>query len=553
MSLAADIVVMKAADRLDSPEVMGAQRIWDEQQQKLLTHDVDDLLGLPESEIQRLLRLHTPEMERENYLLFFMNKFHAKSYDMHLEWHNLLASSPRLCLLAPRDSGKTHFFVVGYVLWNIVYNRHKLIYLISDSADQAMDLLQKIKDEIETNPAFRYLKDKDKPEMWSRQAISCTNGVRIKVKGFGTAIRGPHPGLIILDDVLNDQDPLTAAGRNKAEKYFKSAVSNMIRKNKKSQIVLVGTAQHFKDLLHILEDNPAYTWRKYKAIVDKKTKKVLIPERYNWADLQAKKIEIGSLAFAKEFQNEPLDEDSTLFPWELMKLAYDQSFEAPYAYDGNGPFDCYLGADFSTPGASSSGSSGGGDWTVILTIGVHRETERVFLFDVFRGRGLAFTEQLDVVIERMRRFSCVRGFLEDNVFQRIYSQVVQSNTSLPVYGHTVNGGNKKSLSSGVPSMVVMFENLKMVLPYAAGDERGKLMTDGLCEELHSFRMMDGKLGTVADHDDMVMALWHSFSAWRDGGRYGSAASKGHVDILRKGPAIRRSNLSDLEARGYGST
>lgn len=550
MNLTVDLAIMSAADHADSPEVKEAQRIWEERQKKLETQELGDLFQLPASEVQRLLRLHTPEMERENYLLFFMNKFHAKSYDMHLEWHNFLASSTRLCLLAPRDSGKTHFFVVGYVLWNIVYNRHNLIYLISDSADQAMDLLQKIKDEIETNPAFRYLKDADKPEMWSRQAIRCTNGVRVKVKGFGTAIRGPHPGLIILDDVLNDQDPLTAAGRNKAEKYFKSAVSNMIRKNKKSQIVLVGTAQHYKDLLHLLEENPAYTWKKYKAIVDEKTQEVLIPERYDWEELQAKKVEIGSLAFAKEFQNEPLDEDSTLFPWELMKLAHDENFHAPIAYDGRGAWDCYLGGDFSTPGASSSGSSGGGDWTVILTIGVHRDTQRVFLFDVFRGRGLAFTDQLDVVIDRMRRFSCVRGFLEDNVFQRIYSQVVQSTTALPVYGHTVNSGNKKSLAVGVPSMVVMFENLKMVLPHAVGDERGRVMTDGLCEELHSFRMMDGKLGTVSDHDDMVMALWHAFSAWKDGGKHGTSASKGHVDILRKGPQKRRDDLTDLTARGY---
>jgi hypothetical protein len=492
-------------------------------------------------EAERILREHTPEMEKESYLLFFQNKLGAITTDLHLEWAELL-ENPRLCILAPRDSGKTHFFVVGYVLWNVYYKRHKLIYIISDSIDQAKDILSKIKDELTDNPAFQHLVD-ESIDTWTKQEIKTANGVRIKVKGFGSKIRGPHPGLIILDDVLDDISPMTQIGRAKADRYFRSAVSNMLRKSPKSQIIIVGTAQHYKDLLHTLKENTAYVWRKYKAILNDKLKKVLIKERYSYADLLRKKEEIGSLAFAKEFQNEPIDEESTIFPWEEMKLSWDQNFIAPMTYDGHGEFQTFLGADFSTPGNDT------GDWTVVATIGI-TPTGNVFLFDIWRGRGYSFTEQLDVVIERMHRFSVTRGFLESNVFQQIYSQTVQNVTSLPVYGHNVHSGNKNSLLTGVPSMKVLFENMKMVLPYHKDDLRGRTMTDKLCDELHSFRMVDGKLGSVNDHDDIVMALWHALSAYRNKEK-GQSASRGHVPILKKGnPTRRRQELSDLAKRGY---
>jgi hypothetical protein len=150
----------------------------------------------------------------------------------------------------------------------------------------------------------------------------------------------------------------------------------------------------------------------------------------------------------------------------------------------------------------------------------------------------------------MHRFSVTRGFLESNVFQQIYSQTVQNVTSLPVYGHNVHSGNKNSLLTGVPSMKVLFENMKMVLPYHKDDLRGRTMTDKLCDELHSFRMVDGKLGSVNDHDDIVMALWHALSAYRNKEK-GQSASRGHVPILKKGnPTRRRQELSDLAKRGY---
>lgn len=480
-----------------------------------------------------------PELEEKNYLLFFRNVIKGVIVALHVEWWSLLQQK-RVCILAPRNSGKTFFFVEGFVIWNIFFRRHMLIYIISDSQDQAVEILEKIKNHIENNEELHWLKG-NTPETWTKQEIKCSNGVRVKTKGFGSAIRGPHPGLIILDDVLNDRDPLTQNGRAKAERYFRAAISNMLAKNESSQLVVIGTAQHYKDLLHTLKENTEYIWRKYKAIINENTKQVLIPERWSWDELQAKKREVGSLVFAKEFQNDPVDEESTIFPMQLMKLAWDSDYKAPMIYNGDGLFQTYLGADFSVPG------HGGGDWTAVVTIGI-TGTGNVYLFDIFRGRGLSFSEQCSVICDRAQRFNVTRGFLEDNSFQAVYREATQGLTNLPIYGHTVSQSGKNSLLNGVPSLVVLFENLKMVLPYHKDDPRGRTMTEGLCDELHSFRMQDGKLGTVSDHDDLVMAFWHALCASRDRMK-GTAASKRSIPILRKG-SIHRQEMSDLARRGY---
>lgn len=84
------------------------------------------------NEVYRILDQHSPEMEEVDYLMFFQNKLGGTTVDLHVEWWDLLQHQ-RTCILAPRNSGKSYFFVIGYILWNMYFRRHKLIYLISDS------------------------------------------------------------------------------------------------------------------------------------------------------------------------------------------------------------------------------------------------------------------------------------------------------------------------------------------------------------------------------------------------------------------------------------
>ncbi len=95
--------------------------------------------------------------------------------------------------------------------------------------------------------------------------------------------------------------------------------------------------------------------------------------------------------------------------------------------------------------------------------------------------------------------------IEDNAFQRVFRDELVSRTDLPVEGFTTTARNKNDAERGVPSLQILFENRKFVLPYKT--ERDRKIIGNLCHELRSFSWMEGKLQGLGAHDDMVMSLW----------------------------------------------
>ena len=98
-----------------------------------------------------------------------------------------------------------------------------------------------------------------------------------------------------------------------------------------------------------------------------------------------------------------------------------------------------------------------------------------------------------------------RIYIEDNNFQRVFKDELVRRTDMPVSGFTTTGYNKNSLERGVPSLQILFENRKFVIPRKTA--RDRTMTDILIHELKSFTWTDGKLQGLGAHDDMVMSLW----------------------------------------------
>ena len=64
---------------------------------------------------------------------------------------------------------------------------------------------------------------------------------------------------------------------------------------------------------------------------------------------------------------------------------------------------------------------------------------------------------------------------------------------------------RNSLDRGVPSLQMLFENKKFVIPRKT--ERDRRITDVLINELKCFTWAEGKLQGLGAHDDTVMSLW----------------------------------------------
>jgi hypothetical protein len=427
----------------------------------------------------------------------------------HEEWDELIINHDRLCLEAPRDHGKTFFFNMAYPIWQSIRRPASIGYIFSATKEQAIRILADIKDELENNPKLQHLVPTNKVgARWSATAIQLTNGSVIYARGFGTRVRGAHPHWIVVDDGLNDEDMYSEMVRRKHIEYFYSAISNMIVPG--GQIIVIGTPFHSADLYGDLSQNEAYCFVRYQAF--KKDGTALWPARYNKKLLEKKKREIGSVRFTREFMCEPISDEMSLFPLYLfqnplvqqptVRLGMPREFWVDL-----GIVSFYMGVDFALS------SSVEADYTVLWIMGLDQYGNRQII-EIVRGKGLPYQMQLSKILEMGRLYEPGIIFVEANQAQRIFGDELIRTTDLPIK-HYTTGSEKNSLDKGVPSLRVLLENGKFRIP--RGDKRSVELTNTWVEEMRSFTWVDGKLQSVAAHDDTVMACWICDQAIRHGG------------------------------------
>jgi len=453
------------------------------------------------------------ELCRKNFLVFMAVEMGLEVRRPQKEWWSVLSTSENCVFEAHRDSGKSMALIRAYSIWKAkYYNRFvREILVLGADTDTAADNLEKIKMDLDSNPSLRFLIPKNKRSYNTSSKVKLSNGVVLRAKGFFSTLRGRHPQLILLDDVVNERNSSTAEGREKMLRYFMGTVfpmkdrgtGAMRQAGYKAQLVVVGTPQNEEDLYATLSKNKAFAFLRLPAILDVETKEVLWPERYSWDALMEIKRTVGSLMFAKEYMCEPVQDDTTIFPLSLFLPLFDDTISYLQSYDEGE--ETYLGVDFSIPGDLT------GDFTAMITI-KRDQDGLITLLNVCRKRFQTVGEQLDEIMKRVTAFNLVLGYLEANMFQQIYVKHFLDNTNLPLQGHVVTASGKNSWQTGLLSFIALFENRKVVFPYKTDSD--KEITDMIVREFTGIVRKNGKLGNFRAHDDCVMALYHAVAASR---------------------------------------
>ena len=458
----------------------------------------------------------------------------------HLEWDRLIQNHKRLNILAARDHGKSHFFTVSYSIWKAGYNQPGSLGIVfSATQPQANEFLGKIKEELLGNPKLAHLIPYTHDRFWSATKITLRNGSVIRCAGFGVKIRGGHPNWVVCDDVLNDDDIYSETIRRKNIDYFLSAISNMVHVDE--QLIVVGTPMHQADLYAILADKEAalamagdldaedlsgftYECRTYPA-EDPKTGELLFPERYNRRALKLKRIELKSAArYGREFLCQALSDEASLFPAKLfegsdVRLPYTLGLPVDY-WEKLGCMR-YTGVDIAMSAET------GGDYFVVFTVAVDPDGVR-YLANMRRGKGWSFTRQIDAIKEEYYLMLPEVVHIEANQMQRVWSDEIVRTTDIPVRkffttgvggrqppkpwvkGATSIAVNKNHLDRGVPGLRISLEHKKWRIP--RGDAHSIEMTDVWIGEMGSIGWINGKVESIAEHDDTVMAAWMADSA-----------------------------------------
>jgi len=254
---------------------------------------------------------------KDDFLEF--SKFFLKHYltseipDFHKEIYALVPKVNRLVIASPRGHGKSTILSVFYPLWLALFGLRKDICIISASEGLATEWLRKIKRELETNQRLIAFFGDMKSDKWTESQIILNNPwkVVIRARGAGGQIRGFRPDCIVGDDIETDESVESEEQRKKLKEWlFKACLNTLLPEG---QFVLIGTIIHpLSVLADLLVMDNDWEKRKYQAYKDGKQEEgnELWAALWNHEKLQIRKKEIGSWAFASEYMNNPISDET---------------------------------------------------------------------------------------------------------------------------------------------------------------------------------------------------------------------------------------------------
>ena len=438
----------------------------------------------------------------------------------HREWGQLLTTSARLVLLAPRSHGKSTC-ALAYILWRFWQHGRdaatgRLLphptgtfsaLLVSATRAQTEVHMSTIQDLLRAN---RWLFDELLPKprgagrattVWSATHIRLTNGAELRTRAYRTSTRGLHPDLLLLDDVLSDENSRSRRQRDLTWRYFVGTLVPM----DPAQLIAIGTPVHRDDLLFRLGPDGqgaalGFTSAAYRAL-DEESGTTLWPERYSFAALAALR-EADPTSFSSEYQSDPRDDAASIFPRVLTQRALDNG-----AHDTLVPRYRYRPAEFVVMGFDPAVSEAkGADYAVAIVAVVDWRTRVRRILTIRRHRGLTLSEQIALIRNLFTDYDISVGMVEDNGFQRWLIEELRRypETAGKVFPHTTKL-ERNDPRTGIPGLILSLQGDLWTVP--SGDAASKHLAQIWQEELGAFGYRDGRLEGVGEHDDLVLATW----------------------------------------------
>mgnify|MGYP003657220864 FL=1 len=275
------------------------------------------------------------EMGRRDFKYFFEDICGFQLAEFHKEWYEAAENNTKVCVIASRDHGKSVFFRC-YLLWKMAYKGGTEVLFFSHSQHQSIDHMGKMDELIMSIPALAHLKPK---RGWAKQKFKMTNKSVIHAMSVGKAVRGAHPDIVVLDDILSSEAESQMVA---ISTWFYTALLPVLHHT--AQLCIVGTPFSYTDLYSELKGLKGYWVNEYPAISDT-TGEPLWPERWSLEALQTRRGEMTSIAFTREYLCKPIASESSLFPDEMTDPCKDTDhmleFQPPIEEDVN----YYIGWD----------------------------------------------------------------------------------------------------------------------------------------------------------------------------------------------------------------
>lgn len=373
---------------------------------------------------------------------------------LHDDWNEIWEKYQCIRIVAPRDHLKSFFWSEALALRFAKEHPDCQIQIYRKTDKLGIQTLDRIK-KWSKIPYLRNLRDKSVLD--NKTQLRFGNGSEIFVGGYGSAGRGGHPDLIILDDVIDSAVIYSDEVNQKSKERFASEILPMAEPD--TRIVLTGTVQREDDLYSIDlsaleaegEDDGLiqHHWGSftYDAIVDEERQETLFPEKWSWKALMKKKAEIVAISglqwFLKEYRNQPVAKGGA-----IIKPDWIQWYRRGQEPKG---LTVYSGWDLSTGKKIDTG-----DWTAKSTVGVN-DLGDIYVLSMFMDR-IDFGQRVREVINQGIVDKPKKIKIENNTFQNDTVQTAKRNSALPIEGITTT---KNKIQKFREEVAPKFENKKV--------------------------------------------------------------------------------------------
>ena len=420
------------------------------------------------------------ELSKNSFPYFFQNVLGFDFPSYISEWHDLMNSTQRTVIICSRDHGKS-VFMHSWVVWKLIFEEppYQMLY-ISSNQKQTLVHMRDI-DKMFQHPMLK----KYKPARgWAIGNITLTNGNQILERSVGSQIRGLHPQEIIIDDPLKE---FSISGIQKVTDWFYGDMIPTLHHT--ASLRVIGTPFSYTDIYQQLEENPAYTVNTYPCL--NALNEPLWPARWNYDALMARKAEVGSLMFTREYMCVPISTGTSLFNPEYLDGAKNKDLVLkPMRREG---MKYFVGVD---PAISTDG-----DYNVITVIEMDEDENKSIVY-IDRSKNVQFRENIQKVKLIGQLFRPEAILFETNTFAKSFTQELRQVADLNIHDFNTTRRKKQEI---ILNLQMTLENSKMNFPY--GNEESRRVTSALVEELSMFAITDrGKFEGIGAHDDMVMSL-----------------------------------------------
>ncbi len=399
----------------------------------------------------------------ENYYYLLdidVGMIHPKMRDYQIEMIESFIQNRYTLALAARQVGKSSAFEI-FVLWTILFQKDKTIAILANKAEQARDLLRKIKLAYEMVPKFL----QQGIHTWNAGSIKLENGCMVIASSTSsTAIRGRSLSVVIVDE--RGHIP------NNIWSDFISSVYPTISSGKDSKVIYVGTPNgmnHFyKDVTDAAEGRNKFNyirvdwWRDPKKAANPNFKEETIAN-------------IGKIRFEQEFGLSFQGSIATLIEPEYVKdLKFKQPIESLFKIEKT--YKKYIkiyeepirnhsyviGVDSAKMTEENAGDALG---MQVLDI-----TEFPFkqVATFYAQNGISYLQAPKIICDLGNYFNNAILFIENNeIGQEVanichydyeYENVYFEKGNLPGYRTT-----KKSKRIGCSNLKLLIENYKLIL------------------------------------------------------------------------------------------